>query len=95
MKCPVRTLTPLSTVAEIKAALGVPYVHSFPIINAEEKLIGIVSREILMVLVGGKVWIERDANSKLDLEAIQTVQNKATVNMQKEQFQSIKGKLSI
>jgi CBS-domain-containing membrane protein len=68
MKCPVRTLSPVSTVEEIKAAMGLPVVHTFPIVNDDEKLLGVISRESLMVLVGNKVWVERDLNSKVNLE---------------------------
>jgi hypothetical protein len=71
MKCPVRTLSPVSTVEEIKAAMGLPIVHTFPIVDAHERLLGVISRESLMILVGNKIWIERDLNSKIDITTLQ------------------------
>ena len=67
MKCPVRVLSPVSTVDDIRIAMGLPIVHTFPIIDKDEKLLGVISREALMVIVGSKVWIERDLNSKIDI----------------------------
>lgn len=66
MKCPVRSLSAVSTVQEIKQAMQIPIIHSFPIVDQNKTLIGLISRESLMVLVGNKVWIERDLNSKYE-----------------------------
>lgn len=33
MKCPVRTLKPISTVEQIKQAMQLPYIHGLPIVN--------------------------------------------------------------
>lgn len=70
MKCPVRTLTPVVTVEDVKNAMGIPFVHTFPIVDSDDKLLGVISRESLMVLVGNKIWLERDLNSKINIEEV-------------------------
>lgn len=66
MKCPVRSLGPVVSVDEIKEAMGLPIIHGFPIIDEDNYVMGLVSREALMVLVGNKCWVERDDNVKTD-----------------------------
>ncbi len=63
MKCPVRTLSPIATVEDINKVLGIPIVHGFPVVEEGDQVIGLVTRESLMVLLGNKCWIERDENS--------------------------------
>ena len=46
--------------------MGIPLVHGFPILEEDGKVIGLISREALMILLDNKVWIERDENSKFN-----------------------------
>jgi len=67
MKCPVRTLPMKPTVEQVKAAMSFPIVHGFPIVDEREKLLGLVSREALIVVIGRCCWIENDINSKQEV----------------------------
>ena len=67
MKCPVRTLPLKPTVEQIKAAMSFPIIHGFPIVDDREKLLGLISREALIVVVGRTCWIENDINSKQEV----------------------------
>ncbi len=44
--------------------MQLPIVHGFPVVDENKQLLGLVSREALMVVIGSKCWIEVDANSK-------------------------------
>lgn len=41
--------------------------HGFPVVDEDKNLIGLITREALMVLLGAKCWIEEDANSKIEI----------------------------
>ena len=63
MKCPVRILPPIATVRDISRVLQVPIVHGFPIVENEDYVEGLISREAIMILLDNKCWITRDENS--------------------------------
>lgn len=60
----MQKLSPISTVSDIQQVLiYLPKVHGFPIVDKDNKLIGLVTRESLMVLLKKECWLERDINS--------------------------------
>ena len=74
MTCPPRSLTPVTTLADIARVLSdKPMIHGFPIVEDQDYVVGLISRESLMILVSFKVWVERDENSnfKNESEAVQ------------------------
>ena len=52
-----------------------PKVHGFPIVDKDNKLVGLVTRESLMVLLKKQCWIERDLNSQIALAELQEGKN--------------------
>jgi hypothetical protein len=59
--------------------MSVPTVHGFPIVDENKCLIGLISREALMVLVGSKAWIERDFNSRFEETMMKYCKNIAAI----------------
>ena len=100
MKCPVRTLKPVATLEQIKQAMQMPIVHGFPIIDENKQLIGLISRESLMVLVGNKAWIERDVNSRFEetinkyCKSIVDIERKFSMNKEGDQNHKTTGYLA-
>lgn len=67
MKTPVRTLPIKPTVEEVSKVLSLPIVHGFPVLDDRRRVVGLVSREALMVVIGAKSWIEVDVNARMEI----------------------------
>jgi hypothetical protein len=65
-------------VQEIQQCLTyLPKVHGFPIVDKDNKLIGLVTRESLMVLLAKECWLERDINSQICMAELHSGQDLA------------------
>lgn len=72
-------MSPVCTVSELKSCLThivnskdkSSIVHGFPIVDDDNKLIGLITREVLMVLLKKECWMEKDLRTQLTLAEIQ------------------------
>ena len=63
MSTPVFSLQPRATVKSLTLGLKSMYVHGFPVVDPNERLIGMIGREAIITLIKNKCWAHVDPNS--------------------------------
>jgi len=63
--------------------MAVPLVHGFPVVEADSNiLIGLVTREALMILLKNKCWMDKDKNNNIIYDSL--YDPKGIINLTKE-----------
>jgi predicted transcriptional regulator len=65
MSHPVYSLQAKTTVKSIYGGLSTLQVNGYPIVDVNDRLIGLISRDALIVLIKKQCWTEFDPNSSL------------------------------